>query len=281
MGVPAAGLPAPLGATATLPNSPGPRSFGHPFPLGRPRGSPGVAAASRAPDLTVLTEGATKCADTLTVDSSERSHEAALEQVHRETRRLRNSLDGGGRHDICTHHGVRQLIPQRGPAMRRAPRPVRTTRAPRPSPFGQPPPPTPDSTWSRRSGSNRPPTAYKVNAQRRTCRRPADTSHTQLAVCAPCVHGWRDCAPRVIPCPPHEAREWSDVEIIRSAEAGMSVPGAAGRARPCGCREPCHVMPRARTRGISSVSEPVGGRLVAGSGVDRSWALINEYETAA
>ena len=33
-----------------------------------------------------------------------------------ETRRLRNRLDGGGRHEVRTHHGVRQLIPQRGPA---------------------------------------------------------------------------------------------------------------------------------------------------------------------
>ena len=42
----------------------------------------------------------------------------------RETRRLRNSLDGGGRHDIGTHHGVRQLIPQRGPTIRSGPSPV-------------------------------------------------------------------------------------------------------------------------------------------------------------
>ncbi len=39
----------------------------------------------------------------------------------RETRRLRNSLDGGGRHDVCTHHRVRQLIPQRGPTIRPGP----------------------------------------------------------------------------------------------------------------------------------------------------------------
>ena len=39
----------------------------------------------------------------------------------RETRRLRNSLDGGGRHDVCTHHKVRQLIPQRGPTIRPGP----------------------------------------------------------------------------------------------------------------------------------------------------------------
>jgi hypothetical protein len=32
-------------------------------------------------------------------------------------RRLRNSLDGGERHDVWAYHGVRQLIPQRGPAM--------------------------------------------------------------------------------------------------------------------------------------------------------------------
>jgi hypothetical protein len=121
MGVPAAKLPAPLGATATLPNSPGPRSFGHLFPSGASEARRRRPQPVAAPDLTVLTEGATKCADTLTVDSSERSHEAALEQVYRETRRLRNSLDGGERHDICTHHGVRQLIPQRGPAVRSGP----------------------------------------------------------------------------------------------------------------------------------------------------------------
>ena len=37
------------------------------------------------------------------------------------TRRLRNSLDGGGRHDVGTHHGVRQLIPQRGPTIASGP----------------------------------------------------------------------------------------------------------------------------------------------------------------
>jgi hypothetical protein len=33
--------------------------------------------------LSVLTAGAKQCADTTTVDSSQRSHEAAQEQVHR------------------------------------------------------------------------------------------------------------------------------------------------------------------------------------------------------
>jgi hypothetical protein len=98
------------------------------------KNSLGVAQPVRTPDLTVLIEGARKCADTTTVDSSERSHEAALEQVHRETRRLRNSLDGGGRHDICTHHGVRQLIPQRGPAMRSGPSSCHQVRPPHPGP---------------------------------------------------------------------------------------------------------------------------------------------------
>jgi len=35
------------------------------------------------PDVSVLTAGAKQCADTTTVDSSQRSHEAAQEQVHR------------------------------------------------------------------------------------------------------------------------------------------------------------------------------------------------------
>ena len=99
--------------------------------------SSGYPAPVRTPDLTVLTEGAKKCADTTTVDSSQRSHEAAQEQVHRETRRLRNSLDGGGRHDVGTHHGVRQLIPQRGPTIRSGPSP-RQPPAPHPRP-GSPP----------------------------------------------------------------------------------------------------------------------------------------------
>ena len=46
--------------------------------------SSGYTTPVRTPDLTVLTEGARKCADTTTVDSSQRSHEAAQEQVHRE-----------------------------------------------------------------------------------------------------------------------------------------------------------------------------------------------------
>ena len=114
---------------------------GHRLGQGRPIVRPGRPWVSRVgtprrsapPHLTVPTEGAKKCADTTTVDSSQRSHEAAQKQVHRETRRLRNSLDGGGRHDVGTHHGVRQLIPQRGPTTRSGPSP-RQPPAPHPRP---------------------------------------------------------------------------------------------------------------------------------------------------
>ena len=47
-------------------------------------GAEGADRRECTPDLSVLTAGAKQCADTTTVDSPERSHEAAQEQVHRE-----------------------------------------------------------------------------------------------------------------------------------------------------------------------------------------------------
>ena len=47
-------------------------------------GAEGADRRQRTPDLSALTAGAKQCADTTTVDSPERSHEAAQEQVHRE-----------------------------------------------------------------------------------------------------------------------------------------------------------------------------------------------------
>ena len=54
--------------------------------------SPSTRQTPSAAHLTVPTTAARKCADTATADSQERSHEAAQVQVHKETRRLRNSL---------------------------------------------------------------------------------------------------------------------------------------------------------------------------------------------
>jgi hypothetical protein len=45
-----------------------------------------------------------------------RSHEAARRKVHKEHRRLRNGLDGGGRHDIEAYIGVKTgSFPLEGP----------------------------------------------------------------------------------------------------------------------------------------------------------------------
>jgi hypothetical protein len=53
------------------------------------------------PDLSVLTARAKQCADTTMVDSSQRSHEAAQEQVHREH---------GGRGTVSMEVGVTRIV---------------------------------------------------------------------------------------------------------------------------------------------------------------------------
>jgi hypothetical protein len=50
-------------------------------------------------------------------------------------------LDGGGRHDVWAYHGVRQLIPRRGPVRRPGPSSCQTRPSIRESAAGTPPPP--------------------------------------------------------------------------------------------------------------------------------------------
>ena len=77
-------------------------------------------SAPPPPDLTVLTAGVENAPTRRrwTVQALARGGARAGAQGNTE---VEERLDGGGRHDVWAHHGVRQLIPQRGPAMRPGP----------------------------------------------------------------------------------------------------------------------------------------------------------------